>query len=378
MNKFLFPVLVILGFSCSNEKQDSFTVNGTIKNSNATMVYLEENPIDAQPVIVDSAKPGADGKFTMEAIVKEESMFSLRSNTGEYPFALFVNDTKSITVDADPSNTESPYSVKGSDASQAMLDFDRMLGEKLEVHVRLMKEIDSLGKITGIPAGEKKIIDSITNLRFAEYEANMLALKNQAKEFLDNSKSPVLGLYALGSFQTRATQYGMRGFSQTEVSEIINQAAGKFPNHTALQEQKKKLRPAAAPDFTLPDTNGNPVSLSSFRGKWVLLDFWASWCAPCRKENPNIVAAYHQFKDKNFTILGISLDKEKNAWLQAIQDDSLTWNHVSDLQFWNSQAATLYGVRSIPYNVLLDPSGNIVADNLHGQELQRTLGRYLR
>ena len=89
MNKFLFPVLVILGFSCSNEKQDSFTVNGTIKNSNATMVYLEENPIDAQPVIVDSAKPGADGKFTMEAIVKEESMFSLRSNTGEYPFALF-------------------------------------------------------------------------------------------------------------------------------------------------------------------------------------------------------------------------------------------------------------------------------------------------
>lgn len=133
-----------------------------------------------------------------------------------------------------------------------------------------------------------------------------------------------------------------------------------------------------APEFSLPDTAGVSVSLSDYRGKYVLLDFWASWCPPCRKENPNVVSAYQQYKDKNFTVLGISLDQDKDKWLKAIQDDNLTWGHVSDLKYWDSEIPALYGVRGIPANVLLDPNGVIIAKNLKGEALQEKLKEILR
>ncbi|HMU47084.1 MAG TPA: TlpA disulfide reductase family protein [Chitinophagaceae bacterium] len=152
-------------------------------------------------------------------------------------------------------------------------------------------------------------------------------------------------------------------------SEIGKQLA------TFIAQNKIGAVGTEAIDFSQPDTTGSMVSLSSFRGKYVLLDFWASWCGPCRQENPNVVENYNKFKDKNFTVLGVSLDRpgQKEKWLQAIHDDNLTWTHVSDLQFWNNAAAMLYNVKGIPQNFLIGPDGKIVARNLRGPALEEKL-----
>jgi len=159
------------------------------------------------------------------------------------------------------------------------------------------------------------------------------------------------------------------------LSERLRQTEAGKGIQLKITQLKLTAVGSTAPDFTQMDQNDKPVKLSDFKGKYVLVDFWASWCGPCRGENPNVVKAYNQYKDKGFAILGVSLDENREKWLEAIAKDQLTWSHVSDLKGWKNEVAAVYQIRSIPSNVLINPEGVIVAKNLRGEELIKELER---
>jgi peroxiredoxin len=198
------------------------------------------------------------------------------------------------------------------------------------------------------------------------------------KKFIAENPDSYISLNALESYAYSADYTDIAPLYNGLSDAIKQSEAGK-----AFGDRLPKLKAVAigamAPEFAEADTSGKVISLASFKGKYVLVDFWASWCGPCRRENPRVVKTYNKYKGKNFTILGVSLDRPgaKDKWLAAIHKDGLTWTHVSDLQFWKSKAADLYGVRAIPQNFLIDPNGKIVGKNLMGEDLSDKLAELL-
>lgn len=376
-------VIAVLLFSCKGKSDEkAFEVSGTITNNSATMIYLEHLPMaTAQATVVDSARLGKDGKYELKSGSLESSVFNLRLDRSAYPFASVINDVKKVTVNVTFSkeNKEFPekYEVKGSDASNKMKDFMFAFNSQLQAIYFKDQLADSLQK-----AGA-----SDSAIAVLQTERSKLAV--DARTLLDSSLqqsgNPALTMFVLGYYQSTANiaGYQLAGLGESEVKKIIDELAAKFPAHTRLAEIKKSLAGlvgSPAPEITLPDPNGTPVKLSSFRGKYVLVDFWASWCKPCRQENPNVVKAFNRFKDKNFAILGVSLDRpgQKDDWTNAIMQDKLTWTHVSDLMYWNSPIVPLYNISGIPYNVLVDPEGKIIGEKLFGEALEEKLAEVLK
>ena len=374
--------LVTLFVSCSEEKGSSFSVSGTIKNKQARMIYLEESQITTlEQVTSDSALIGADGKFSFKRKVKQEGLFNLRLDNEEYPFISLINDEDKITVDADFNNQADFYSVKGSVASLALKNYLTESGNKLRNLYYINKELDSL---IGVQADENLIINTEEKSK-----AEVASLKNYTQKLVLEEKSPSLALFILSTYQGMASNPNFRieAFTVDNLMGMLNELVAKFPERKEIASIRNSFETQAdkagwvgkqAPEISLPDTEGKFISLSSYKGKYVLVDFWASWCGPCRHENPNVVEAFTKFKNKNFTILGVSLDNKKEAWEKAIVDDNLNWTHISDLKHWNSEVVPLYKIQGIPFNVLVDPNGMVVAENLRGPGLIQKLTEVLR
>lgn len=393
MQKLMIAVLAgALLASCNSKTEGKkFEVSGSILNSSAKMVYLEKISAAAmQPVLEDSAAIGKDGKFALKANPDESVVFNLRLDQSMYPVASVINDKDKVklTIQLSKENNQfaEKYEVEGSPASQQMKDFMYSFNNDLQQIFGVVKQMDSLQKVN---APDSLVFPLMTRQRELAGK-----IKGFTLDALNKVSDPALAMFELGYYQSTAngSGFGLEPLSNEKVNELVAAAAKKFPDHRAVADIKKGLEEDArqameaswigkeAPDFTLPDVNGNQVKLSSFRGKYVLVDFWASWCGPCRGENPNLVKAYEKFKGKNFAILGVSLDRpgQKGEWLKAIKDDKLAWTQVSDLQYWNSAVVGLYHFDGIPFNVLVDPQGKVVGEGLRGSGLESKLAEVLK
>lgn len=359
-NLFIIVLVAATMASCSPAAKNEFTITGTVDSVFNGFVYLQKR-VDAPLITIDSAQI-TDGKFTLKGTVDYPEVYYLTIPATKSSVPFFVEPTE-ITVNI---NTKEINETKIT-GSKTQTAYDRYLDQVDQYNARIRESYQMYNAAVEVGDPVKaRYYDSLTNSIDKQRE------QFSKKYVLENTKSfisPYIIYRNSWSYDMEELGKSLSNFD-TALSHSLY--TGFLNDHLAILK-RTSVGQMYVP-FSMQDSSGMIVSVSNLIGQnFLLVDFWASWCAPCRQENPNLVVLYNQFHDKGFDIIGVSFDSNRERWLGAIKDDSLTWNHVSDLLGWENKVGKLYGIRSIPSNVLLNPSGLIIAKNLRGEDLRKKL-----
>ena len=357
--------------ACGDQAQQNLVVEGTILHAKGKQVMLAELPY-ASPnrIVVDSAAIDSNGHFRLQSVQSQQNIYQLFVVNG--PGILLINDANNLQVEMDADAPEK-YVVNGSAASNSI----KALYEQF---TPLYKQWQLASTKAEASLQDKNLSDSLRSVALQQRDEAHAALKGLFKNYLSSQPNSTARYFALGM----ARQF----LSPSDWAAQLQLADSLFPSHPGITllkvnaasstVQGSHLLNKPVPELTLPDSTGKLVSVSAFRGRWLLIDCWASWCAPCRKENPNILAAWRKYNKKGFSVLGVSLDKDRAAWINAIKSDSLQWQHVSDLKYWDSRAVAAFDIQSLPFNLLVDPKGEVKAINLTDSLLDKTLNSFIK
>jgi len=362
-NFVLLSIAVMLLFSCSGKKTGEFKVKGTVKNVETGLIYLQKVD-EGSWIKIDSAK-----------ITKGEFMFTGSQNVPEMRYLVLKGGHSSVPFFIGNYDIDMKIDLDSVDHSVITGSPEQDIYKKYQAKTTALNE-----KMDKIYADWKKAKEAGDTATMKTLDAQSSSMDAASKQLIvDFSKENHGSVVAPYLIMKNAWQFDL-----PELKNVITAYDTTLNSSIYLQALKRRIEilqhveiGQVAPDITLNDSTGKPVSLSSLKGKIVLVDFWASWCAPCRAENPNVVKAYQAFHAKGFDVLGVSFDTNRDRWLKAVKDDHLTWNHMSDLKGWGNAAGKVYGIMSIPANVLLDKDQKIIGKNLKGEDLQKKLAELL-